>query len=242
MGTKTRPAFYALEAGTWRDYITILHPPYTLWHLSYVVIGAALGPTLHLERLAWTVLAFFLAVGIGAHALDELKGRPLGTRIPQKVLVLAAGASLAGAVTLGFYWSFTTTLGMLPFVAFGVFIVVAYNLELFHGLFHNDFWFAAAWGSFPFVTGYWVNAQGFSAGAGLVAAACFLLSLAQRALSKQVRYVRRGEAAVGGHLSSIDGHREVEAQLGPVLALERALQWLSLAVVALAVGLLVLKV
>ena len=40
--TTSRPAFYALAPGGWRDYVTLLHPPYTLWHLSYVAIGAAL--------------------------------------------------------------------------------------------------------------------------------------------------------------------------------------------------------
>ncbi len=38
-----RPAFYALTPGGWRDYWSLLHPPYTLWHLSYVAIGAALA-------------------------------------------------------------------------------------------------------------------------------------------------------------------------------------------------------
>ncbi|MFB3739399.1 MAG: hypothetical protein ACE14W_10620, partial [Candidatus Velamenicoccus archaeovorus] len=72
-----RPAFYALRSGGWRDYWTLLHPPYTLWHLSYVVIGACLTDVVDLRWLGETVLAFFLAVGLGAHALDELRGRPL---------------------------------------------------------------------------------------------------------------------------------------------------------------------
>ena len=42
----SRPAFYALPSGGWRDLVTILHPPYTLWHLSYVALGAAAAPTL----------------------------------------------------------------------------------------------------------------------------------------------------------------------------------------------------
>lgn len=67
-----RPAFYALRQGAWRDYLTLLHPPYTLWHLSYVVMGAAAAPVLRLDRLGLAALAFFLAVGLGAHALDEL--------------------------------------------------------------------------------------------------------------------------------------------------------------------------
>ena len=57
-------------------------PPYTAWHLSYVVIGASLAPHVYPTRLWATLAAFFLAVGVAAHALDELHGRPLGTAIP----------------------------------------------------------------------------------------------------------------------------------------------------------------
>ena len=39
-----RPAFYALDSGGWRDYWSLLHPPYTLWHLSFVAIGACVVP------------------------------------------------------------------------------------------------------------------------------------------------------------------------------------------------------
>src|SRR5205823_5418209 len=88
--------FYALASGGWRDYGTLLHPPYTLWHLSYVVVGAGLAPVWRPDRLGESLVAFFLALGIGAHALDELKGRPLRTRIPAPTLVaLAALLSLA---------------------------------------------------------------------------------------------------------------------------------------------------
>ncbi len=101
MTTQARPAFYALAPGGWRDYATLLHPPYTLWHLSYVAIGATLAPHLHPWRLAATAAAFFLAVGIGAHALDELNGRPLQTRIPAATLLGLAVVSIAGAVAIG---------------------------------------------------------------------------------------------------------------------------------------------
>src|SRR6476659_11389166 len=93
-----RPAFYALRPGGWRDLVTLLHPPYTAWHLSYVAIGAAVAPTLHGDRLAAALGAFFLAVGVGAHALDELNGRPLGTRLSDRVLIGLAAVSIVGAV------------------------------------------------------------------------------------------------------------------------------------------------
>ena len=94
MGTEeleeVRPAFYALRRGGWRDYVTLLHPPYTLWHLSYVAVGAALAPRFHLDRMLWAIAAFFLAMGVAAHALDELQGRPLRTQIPGRALVAIA--------------------------------------------------------------------------------------------------------------------------------------------------------
>ena len=96
-----RPAFYALAPGGWRDYVTLIHLPYTAWHLSYVVIGACLAPHVPGWRLVLTVVAFFLGLGVGAHALDELNGRPLQTRIPTGALVALAAGSLAAASAIG---------------------------------------------------------------------------------------------------------------------------------------------
>jgi hypothetical protein len=188
---EARPAFYALTAGGWRDYVTLLHPPYTLWHLSYVAIGAALAPHMRWGLLGWTVLAFFLAMGVGAHALDELNGRPLRTRIPSPVLVGLAAASIAGACAIGVVVAAGTTWWLLLFVALGAFVAVAYNLELFGGVFHSDLWFGAAWGAFPVLTAYFASAERVRAAALAAAAAALLASLAQRALSTEVRFVRR---------------------------------------------------
>ncbi|MGH3046733.1 MAG: hypothetical protein ACRDNC_06985, partial [Gaiellaceae bacterium] len=149
-----RPAFYALAQGGWRDYVTLLHPPYTAWHLSYVVIGAALAPELQASRLLPTLVAFFLALGIGAHALDELNGRPLRTQISSSALVALAVVSILAAVAIGIAGAVLVDPWIGSFVAAGAFIVVAYNLELAGGRFHGDTWFALAWGAFPLVTGY----------------------------------------------------------------------------------------
>ena len=141
------PAYYASRAGGWRrDVWAVLHPPYTAWHLSYVVIGASLASSLSVMRLVATLLAFFLAVGISAHALDELRGRPLQTEIPGSVLWAAAVIGLAGAVGLGVAGVPIIGLGLLPFIALGVLFVFAYNLELLGGRLHGDFWFALSWG------------------------------------------------------------------------------------------------
>src|SRR6185437_305438 len=101
-----RPAFYALSSGGWRDLVTLLHPPYTLWHLSYVALGAAAAPTVHVDRLVAALAAFFLAVGIAAHALDELEGRPLGTGLSRRKLVALAAFGLLGAAGIGIAGAF----------------------------------------------------------------------------------------------------------------------------------------
>src|SRR5450759_3898898 len=158
------PSFYAARSGGWRrDLWAVLHPPYTAWHLSYVVIGASLAPKLDVVRLIATLLAFFLAVGISAHALDELKGRPLGTEIPGAVLTTAAVLGLVGA--LGVAGLTRVGLGLLPFIAVGVLFVFAYNLELLGGRLHGDFWFALSWGAFPLLTAYFAQTGRISIGA-----------------------------------------------------------------------------
>jgi hypothetical protein len=191
VSSQTRPAFYALRPGAWRDYVTLLHPPYTLWHLSYVALGAAIAPHVKWGLLGWTVLAFFLAMGIGAHALDELNGRPLQTRIPSVVLVALAAASIAAACAIGIVVARSSTWWLLAFVAFGAFVAVAYNLELFGGAFHSDAWFALTWGAFPALTAYFASAERLRGEAFAAAAFAFLASLAQRTLSTQVRLARR---------------------------------------------------
>ncbi len=237
METRMRPAYYALAPGSWRDYATVLHPPYTLWHLSFVALGAALSPTLFLDRLAGVLLAFFLAVGIGAHALDELKGRPLQTRIPGPVLIGAAGVSIGGAVAIGIIGGLTIDGWLLAFTVFGGFIVVAYNLELFGGRFHTDFWFAAAWGAFPMATGYWVNAGGFTLVAVAVAVVCFLVAAGQRALSNTVRRLRRRPRAA----QEADGVESVRDLKAAIATPERVLQMLNVAVVLVAVVAIALR-
>jgi hypothetical protein len=236
-----RPAFYALAPGGWRDYVTLLHPPYTLWHLSYVVIGAALAPDLDPRRLLWGLVAFFLALGIGAHALDELNGRPLATRIPAGVLVALAAVSIAGAVAIGIVGAVSFDLWLLLFVAFGAVIVVAYNLELFGGRLHSDAWFALAWGSFPLLTGYFATAGRLDVEALLGAGFAYFLSLAQRRLSTQVRTVRRRVRAVSGALEYKDGRREQVTADTLMHTAESALQALTAATVALAAALVLLR-
>ena len=134
--------------------------------------------------------AFFLAVGVAAHALDELHGRPLRTTIPSAALITAAAASLAGAVGLGVYGISQAGWILLPFMVAGPALVITYNAELFGGILHNDLGFAAAWGAFPVLTGYAAQDGSLAPAAFVAAAAALALSAAQRRLT-----LRRGRSA-----------------------------------------------
>ena len=237
-----RPAWYALETGGWRDYVTLLHLPYTAWHLSFVVIGGCLAPVVAWGRLGAAVVAFGLAVGIGAHALDELSGRPLRTGIPSSILVALAVVSVgtASAIGVGGALAYEPWLALL--VPVGIFLVLAYNLELLGGRFHTDVWFGLAWGGFPVICGYAAVAGDLSAAALLAAAFAVLLSLAQRALSNHVRFVRRRVVAVDGALELRDGGRERIDEDRLIAAEERGLRLLAAASVLLAAAMVAFRI
>jgi hypothetical protein len=238
-----RPAFYATSrGGGWRDVWTLLHPPYTAWHLSYVVIGATLAPHTNSGRLLATLLAFFFAVGVSAHAFDELHGRPLRTAISSGWLLALGIGGLVAACTLGLLGVATVGPGLLVFVALGPLLVLGYNLELFGGWVHTDVGFAAAWGAFPVLVAYYVQAERLDATAVIAALAALGFSLAQRALSTPARLLRRRVSSVDGAIALRDGS-SLELDVPTLLApLERALQTLSWSIVALAVAMLAARV
>jgi len=236
-----RPAFYALRSGGWRDLVTLLHPPYTAWHLSYVALGAAAAPRLYAYRLGAALAAFLLAVGVSAHALDELHGRPLRTTLSRGLLIALAGASLAGAVAIGVIGALVVSPLLAGLVILGALLVPAYNLELGGGRVHNDTWFALAWGAFPAFTGYFVNALTVRPSGVLVAAACFLLSVAQRRLSTPARELRRRTARVAGEQVLGDGTVVALTPERLSAPLEGALSALWLSLVLLAAGLVAVR-
>jgi len=232
------PAFYALEGGGWRDYWTLLHPPYTLWHLSYVLLGAALAPHPDPRIVAGALLAFFLAVGVASHSFDELQGRPLGTQIPSGVLVTLGSVGLVGAVALGIVAASQLGLWFLVLVGVGAALVILYGLEI--PIVHSDLGFALAWGGFPVIASALANGAPLLATVAAAAGAS-LLSLAQRRLSTQVRRVRRKAIEVSGSLRYRDGTTERLDRRALIAAPEAGLRLLWLAMVALSIGALLAR-
>jgi hypothetical protein len=236
-----------MRPGGWRDLVSVLHPPYTLWHVSNVAIGAAAAAHIYPGRLAVASAAFFLAVGVGAHAFDELNGRPLQTRLSRRTLLALAWGGLGGALAIGIAGCIVVSPTLVPLVLAGAFIAPAYNLEWFDGRFHTDFWLAASWGGFSAFTGWWVNALGVHSIREAVAAtaavlACFFLVMVQRRLSTPVRELRRRTLKVEGeqHLSDGSIRRLDREQISAPL--DAALLRLSIAVPLLAVAAVALRI
>ena len=236
-----RPAFYAARPGGWRDWWTLLHPPYTAWHLSYVVIGASLAPHVDLSRLLATLLAFLFAVGLAAHALDELHGRPLRTSISTTTLICVTIVGLAGAIVLGIVGLSRVGWPLIPFMVLGPLLVVAYNWELLGGLVHTDVGFALAWGSFPVLVAYVAQTGRLALSPVIAALATFALSAAQRRLSTPARMVRRRASAVEGHVTLSSGERIPIDEHGLLAPLESALHAMSWGVVLVATSLAVAR-
>jgi hypothetical protein len=236
-----RPAFYALASGGWRDLLTLLHPPYTVWHLSYIVLGAAAASKVHSDRLLATLAAFLLAVGFSAHALDELNGRPLQTKLSRTALIVIAVTSLAGAVAIGIAGAIIVSPLLIPLVIVGGVLVPAYNLELAGGRFHSDLWFALAWGGFPAFTGFFAQSLEITPAGVLVAAGCCLLSAAQRRLSTPVRELRRHTASITGVQTLTDGSSLELTKARLIEPLDGALSTLWLAIALVALGVLAVK-
>jgi hypothetical protein len=232
-----RPAFYALERGRLGELVTLLHPPYTAWHLSYFAIGAAIAPTLYFDRLLWGLAAFGLAVGVAAHALDELHDRPLRTGLSDRALVALAAVGLGGALAIGVAGVVTVSVALAPLVVAGGLFLPLYNLELAGGRFHGDGWFALGWGAFPAFTGYFVNAGKVALPGLLIAAGCLAMSAAQRRLSSPARELRRRTSSVDGVRTRLDGATEPLSLSDLLAPLDGALAALSLAMVLTACAL-----
>ena len=219
MGTQgLKPAYYSLAPGGWRDYVTVLHLPYTMWNLSYVALGAAIAPHFRAGRMLWTMAAFALALGVAAHMLDELNGRPLKTRIGGGTLVVVSVLSLTGACAIGVWAASSWGFALLGFVAVGALAVPAYNLEWFGGVLHNAWGLALSWAAFPVLTAYFAQAQTIRPEALLAAGYATAMILVQRTLSTPVRRARR-------ELGTVEGVEPMESAL-------RILPWASVLLAA----------
>ena len=227
-----RPAFYAPTGSVIGDVVSLLHVPYTLWHLSYVPIGAALAPELDWLVLGGTLAAFAVGLGVGAHALDEVKSRPLGTTLSDRTLWTIGIGAMATSMVIAAIGAFVVSPWVLVWAMAGIILAVGYALEW--PVLHTDIGFGLAWGGFPLLVGYWAQTLTLTPAVLVMAGMATLLSLAQRALSTPARFVRRRTIEA---VTTFDGDREWgRAEL--LHTWEKPLRLLTWTTVALATGLL----
>lgn len=237
--TQSQPAFYARTGTLPGDLLALLHPPYTAWHLSYVIYGAALAPEFHWLRLFGTLAAFFFGTGVTAHALDEWHDRPLHTHLSDRALLALGAGGIAAASLVAILGAVLLSPWTVAWAAVGVLLMVGYTLE-WHRLLHSDLGFALAWGGFPVLVGYWAQAERLAVAPLLVAIAATLLSLAQRALSTPARYVRREAPSAHVVFEGSDGG-ESWARERLLATWELPLKLLAAVAVTLAAGLLAMR-
>lgn len=211
-----------------RLFVGLLFLPYTGMVLAYTVIGSMLAEPVHWDRVLAIVVIYFLALGIGAHALDALGSggiKPWGEAFSRRQLWGLAAASLVLAYAVGIYYMVRYAPLLWVIAILEGFFVFAYNLEWLGGRFHTDGWFAFSWGTLPVLAGYILQTNAVSAGALLVAAAMGLLSLVEIKASRPYKALKRGGAGAA-------------AGAGQVRHLEAVLKNLSLGVILLGLGLL----
>jgi hypothetical protein len=210
-----------------RVAIGLLFLPYTGMVLAITVIGSMLAPTIHWDRVGAIVLIYFLALGIGAHALDAVGNggvKPWGQVFTRAQLWTMAVLSLVAAYAIGIWFMVLYTPLLWPIAIAEGFFVLAYNLEWFGGRFHRDSWFALSWGALPVLAGYVLQTNAISAAALLVSLAMGLLSLVEIKTSRPYKELKR----------SLADAAQAER-------LELSLKSLSAGVIALGGGLLALR-
>ena len=173
----------------------MLHPPYTLMVLSFVVMGAAISPRFSVPVLLATLAAYFLGLGVGAHFLDQITG--MGSRYirhwPDRALWATGLAGLGGAVAIGVFGAFLVVgPGLLVLVAVQAACAVGYPLApIFKGAFHRDSVFAISWGSLPFLTSFYTQSGIVTVPAVFLAGALAAIAVAEIRISRLSRGLRR---------------------------------------------------
>jgi hypothetical protein len=213
-----------------RAAVGLLFLPYTGMVLSFTVIGSMLAETVHWDRVAAIVIIYFLALGIGAHALDALGSRavkPWGSVFTKRQLWAVAAGTVAVAYAIGLYYvvRYAPLLGVIAVLE--GFFLLAYNLEWFRGRFHTNAWFAFSWGFLPVMAGYVIQTDSVSLAIVLVATAMAALSLVEINASRPYKALKR--SAEG---QTVGGRAQV-AQL------EVILKSVSLGVILLGIALLI---
>ncbi|MFO0699216.1 MAG: hypothetical protein U0236_08310 [Nitrospira sp.] len=220
-----------------RVLIGLLFLPYTGMVLAYTIIGALLAEQIHWDRVGAILLIYFLALGIGAHALDAVGStavKPWETVFSKGTLWTLAFCSIAPAYAVGLYYTVAYAPLLFLIAIVEGFFLFAYNLEWFNGRFHSDGWFAVSWGGLPVLAGYVLQTNRISPAALVIAISSGLLSLVEINASRPYKALKR-------HLVAMETAGTSEQQ-ELLRRFETILKSVSVGVILLGTGLLVWRV
>lgn len=154
---------------------------FTVAVLAFTAVGFSLAPTFDAEIALVSLLAIYTGLE-GLHNID-LANPEVATNLDKRIQwVMGFGLTAVGAI-LGGWIALQTSLLFLAFVVVEIVAGVAYNAELFDGLFHDldklglhNFGFS--WAMVPAIGGYFVMEQTITVGIVLIGAALAAYSAA----------------------------------------------------------------
>jgi len=182
--------------------VGLLFLPYTGMVMAFLILGSVLSEEIYWDRLLAIAAIYFLGLGVAAHALDGLgsKGeKPWGNVFGRLHLWFIAILSLAAAYAVGIYYMILHVPMLWPVAILEGFFVFSYNLEMFGGRFHTDYWFAFSWGFLPVLAGYVMQANEISAEAVLLGLSMALLSHVEIKASRPYKELKKRLATLGAH-------------------------------------------
>lgn len=177
-----------------RAFVGLLFLPYTGMCISFTIIGSMISPTVYWDRVVAIFTIYFFALGISAHAADNLgskKIKPWGNYFSKLELKIMVIVGLSIAYIIGIYYVITSVNLLLFIGIIEAFFLFAYNFELFRGVFHNNFWFALSWGSLPLLAGYIMQTNTIAELPIILALFTFLVSLLEIRYSREYKEIKR---------------------------------------------------
>jgi hypothetical protein len=174
----------------------LLFLPYTGMCISFTIIGSLLSNIVLWDRVIAISVIYALALGISAHAADLLgsKTKPWGNYLKKGQLWLLIISGLLVAYTIGVYYIIFYVPLLCIIAILEGFFVFAYNMELFKGFFHNNFWFAVSWGFLPVSAGFIMQTNSIGSLSIIVSLIAGLESYIEIKTSRPYKELRRSGA------------------------------------------------
>lgn len=190
-----RKAWYHLEGSKKAELWTILHLPYTLMCIAFLAVGFAIHKPVNWELFGAAILAYFLGLGLAAHAFDQLSltGSRYVKYLTRRELLAIGISSLITAIAIGVFYMVKYSLWHLIWlIPLQAIFAIGYPIgETFRGKLHNDISFSFSFGALPPLVGFYVNTGELSLVVLPFMVLCGLVAYIEILLSRQCRRLRK---------------------------------------------------